>query len=110
MKILVIRNGRVGDTVMATSAITALLNIYPEALITIIASPEGSRLLKGFHERVEAIWVWSRYGLGIQSKRDKKKIIKKIEDANFDKAFCLDTNPSIANLLDTSHAEKYFQT
>ncbi len=77
MKILVIRNGRVGDTVMATSAITALLNIYPEAKITIIVSPEGSRLLKGFHERVEAIWVWSRYGLGIKSKRDKKEIIKK---------------------------------
>ena len=110
MKILVIRNGRVGDTVMATSAITALLNIYPEALITVIASPEGSRLLKDFHERVEAIWAWSRYGLGIQSKRDKKKIIKKIEDAQFDKAFCLDTNPSIANLVDTSHAEKHFQT
>lgn len=110
MKILVIRNGRVGDTVMATSAITALLNLYPDALITIIASPEGSRLLKDFHERVEAIWVWSRYGLGIQSKRDKKKIIKKIEDAHFDKAFCLDTNPSIANLVETSQAEKYFQT
>lgn len=110
MKILVIRNGRVGDTVMATSAITALLNIYPEAKITIIVSPEGSRLLKGFHERVEAIWVWSRYGLGIKSKRDKKEIIKKIEAANFDKAFCLDTNPSIAKLIETSQAENYFQT
>ena len=109
MKILAIRNGRVGDTVMATSAITALLNIYPDAKITIIASPEGSRLLKDFHERVEAIWVWSRYGLGIKSRRDKKKIIEKIEQANFDKAFCFDTNASIANLLDTSHADKYFQ-
>lgn len=109
MKILVIRNGRVGDTVMATSAITALLNIYPDAKLTIIASPEGSRLLKDFHERVEAIWVWSRYGLGIQSRRDKNKIIKKIEQANFDKVFCLDTNPSIASIVATSQAEKYFQ-
>lgn len=110
MKILLIRNGRVGDTVMATSAITALLNIYPAAKITLIASPEGSRLLKNFHERVEAIWVWSRYGLGIQSRRDKKEIIKKIEAEKFDKAFCLDTNPGIANLLDTCQGDKYFQT
>ncbi|MCW8830059.1 MAG: hypothetical protein OQK32_00895 [Gammaproteobacteria bacterium] len=110
MKILVIRNGRVGDTVMATSAITALLNLYPDAKITIIASPEGSRLLKGFHERVEAIWVWSRYGLGFKSRHVKKKLIKKIEEAKFDMAFCLDTNPSIASLLDACQGEKYFQT
>lgn len=110
MKILVIRNGRVGDTVMATAAITALLNIYPEAKITLIASPEGSRLLRNFHERVAAIWVWSRYGLGIQSRRDKKEIIKKIEAEKFDKAFCLDTNPGIANLLDTCQGDTYFQT
>lgn len=109
MKILAIRNGRVGDTVMATSAITALLQTYPDATLTIIASPEGARLLKDFHERVEAIWVWSRYGLGIQSRRDKKKIIEKIEQAHFDKAFCFDTNASIANLIETSHADKYFQ-
>ena len=109
MKILAIRNGRVGDTVMATSAFTALLQTYPEAELTIIASPEGARLLKDFHERVEAIWVWSRYGLGIQSRRDKKKIIIKIEQANFDKIFCFDTNPSIANIAETAQADKYFQ-
>jgi ADP-heptose:LPS heptosyltransferase len=107
MRILVIRVGRVGDTIMMTPALAALLDVYPEATLTIVASPEGSRLLKNYHPRVEAIWIWNRYGL--QSHFDKKRLIRQIAEAHFDLAFCFDTNPGIARLLVASTAKIYIQ-
>ena len=107
MRILVIRVGRVGDTIMMTPALAALLDLYPEAKLTIIASPEGSRLLKNYHPRVEAIWTWNRYGL--QSHFDKKRLTQQIGAAEFDLAFCFDTNPGIAKILADSSAKKYIQ-
>ncbi len=97
MRILVIRVGRVGDTIMMTPALAALLDTYPDAKLTIIASPEGSRLLKNYHPRIEAIWIWNRYGL--RSHFDRKRLTRQISDAHFDLAFCFDTNPGIARIL-----------
>lgn len=107
MRILVIRVGRVGDTIMMTPALAALLERYPDAKLTIIASPEGGRLLKDYHPRVEAIWIWNRYGL--QATAERKRLTRLVGDAGFDLAFCFDTNPSIAKLLDHCDARAYIQ-
>ena len=110
MRILAIRVGRVGDTVMMTPALTALLNCYPDASLTILASPEGKSLLNNYHPRVEDIWVWNRYGLGIRSHFDRKRLTRKIGESDFDLIFCFDTNPSMAGLASESKAEIYLQT
>lgn len=107
MRILVIRVGRVGDTIMMTPALAALLDSYPDAKLTIIASPEGGRLLKNYHPRIETIWIWNRYGL--QSHFDRKRLTKQISAANFDLAICFDTNPGIAKILTDCKARIYIQ-
>ena len=63
MHILVARIGRVGDTVMMTPALNAILQCYPDAEITIIASPEGKLLLNDFHPGIKQIWTWDRHGI-----------------------------------------------
>ena len=98
MKILAVRVGRVGDTVMMTPALTALLQYYPEADITLLVSPVGKALLKDFHENIKDIWTWNRSGL-IKPVIDKNNILEKLGQTHFDKIICFDTSPRIGGLF-----------
>jgi heptosyltransferase I len=104
MRILAIRVGRVGDTVMMTPALSALLQCYPDADFTLLASPEGKNLLKDFHPRIKEIWSWNRHGI-IQNYLDQKEIRRRTRLANFDKIFCFDTSKRIAGLFRDIPAE-----
>ena len=104
MHILAVRVGRVGDTVMMTPALNAILQCYPQAEITILASPEGKLLLNDFHPNIKQIWTWDRHGV-IKSYTDRKKLLKKISNGNFDRIYCFDTSERIAGLFDHSPAE-----
>ncbi len=99
MKILAVRVGRVGDTVMMTPALTALLQYYPDAEITLLVSPVGKALLKDFHDNIKDIWTWNRSGL-IRPVIDKKNIIKKLGQTHFDRIICFDTSPRIGGLFE----------
>ena len=98
MKILAVRVGRVGDTVMMTPALTALLQYYPDAEITLLVSPVGKALLKDYHHNIKDIWTWNRSGL-IRPVIDKNNILKKLEHSHFDKIICFDTSPRIGGLF-----------
>ena len=98
MKILAVRVGRVGDTVMMTPALTALLQYYPGADITLLVSPVGKALLKDFHSNIKDIWTWNRSGL-IKPTVDKYNILKKLGQTHFDKIICFDTSPRIGGLF-----------
>ncbi len=98
MKILAVRVGRVGDTVMMTPALTALLRYYPDAGITLLVSPVGKALLKDFHDNIKDIWTWNRSGL-IKPTIDRNNIIKKLGQTQFDKIVCFDTSPRIGGLF-----------
>ncbi len=99
MKILAVRVGRVGDTVMMTPALTALLQYYPDAEITLLVSPVGKALLKDFHHNIRDIWTWNRSGL-IKPVIDKNNILKKLGQTPFDKIICFDTSPRIGGLFE----------
>ena len=98
-KILAIRVGRVGDTVMMTPALTALLQYYPDAEITLLLSPVGKLLLKDYHPNIKDIWTWNRSGI-FKPIADKNRILKDLKAADFDKIICFDTSPRIAALFD----------
>ena len=83
MHIQAVRVGRVGDTVMMTPALSAILQCYPQAQLTILASPEGKLLLNDFHPNIKQIWTWDRHGL-VKSYRDKRSLLKKISASNLD--------------------------
>ncbi len=59
-KILVIRVGRVGDMVMITPSLLALLDSYPEHEIHVLTSTDGMRVLSGFDPRVSKIYVYKK--------------------------------------------------
>ncbi|MDB4575727.1 glycosyltransferase family 9 protein [bacterium] len=103
-KILAIRVGRVGDTVMMTPALTALLQYYPDAEITLLLSPVGKSLLKDFHPNIRDIWTWDRSGI-FKPIADKNRILRDLETSKFDKIICFDTSPRIAALFDGIDAE-----
>lgn len=106
MHILAVRVGRVGDTVMMTPALTAILECYADAEITILSSPEGKLLLKDFHPRVREIWTWNRNGM--KSGADEKKLRDRLEQHRFDLVFCFDTSPRIAGLFENSSARLHW--
>jgi len=97
-KILAVRVGRVGDTVMMTPALRALIDYYPGAGITLLTSPVGRLLLKDFHPNIREIWTWNRSGL-LQPARDKRKLLSLLKANDFDRIFCFDTSPRIAQLF-----------
>jgi len=105
-KILAVRVGRVGDTVMMTPALTALLKYYPDAEITLLTSPVGKLLLSGFHPHIKDIWTWNRSGL-LKPLIDKKSILNNLKKNHFDKIICFDTSPRIGNLFAGINSEFY---
>ena len=107
MHILAVRVGRVGDTVMMTPALSAILQCHPQAELTILASPEGKLLLNDFHPNIKQVWTWDRHGL-FKSYADRRALLKKIAAADFDKIYCFDTSKRIASLFDHSQSEFYW--
>ena len=106
MKILAVRVGRVGDTVMMTPALQALLEYFPDAEITLLLSPAGSALLRDFHPNIKHTWTWNRSGL-LQPIKDRNKIIAALQDVHFDRIFCFDTSPRIGSLFENIDTEFY---
>jgi len=92
-RILVIRLGRTGDIVMITAALTALLKKYPSAQIDVLTSLDGKRLLKGFHSRLQVLYVHQRKSLFEYWQRNK--IIKSINSINYNEVYCFELNPGI---------------
>ena len=106
MKILAVRVGRVGDTVMMTPALTALFQYYPDAEVTLLVSPIGKHLLRNFHPQIKDIWTWNRSGI-LRPFIDKKAILKRLNKTSFDKIICFDTSQRIADLFSNIKTDFY---
>lgn len=104
IKILAVRVGRVGDTVMMTPALKALLQYHPDAEVTLLVSPVGKLLLNDFHPNIKEIWTWNRSGL-IKPALDKRNILNRLNTTHFDKVFCFDTSPRIGGLFTDINTE-----
>ncbi len=96
MKILVIRIGRVGDIVMVTPALQAIIETYSDAEVHVLTSPDGQRVLKGYAPQVSKLIVHDRKSpLAFYH-------VKKTEEAlhheNYDKVFCFELNPRFSDL------------
>jgi len=107
MKILVVRVGRVGDTVMMTPALSEIIQFYPDAEITLLTSPVGKHLLTNFHPNITDIWSWQRSGV-FKPYIDKYHLRQLLKRTQFDKIFCFDTSPRIAALFSKSTGDFYW--
>lgn len=102
MKILAIRVGRAGDIVMVTAALQAILEKWPEAELHVLTSPDGKRVLKGFHERLTRLVIYQRKG--IKGLLERGRVKKEINETAYDKIFCFELNVSFLKLLDQQTA------
>lgn len=105
MKILVIRIGRAGDMVMITPALNALIERYPHADITILTSPDGKRVLNGFHPQINNVWLLDRKKLFPFIQRIQLK--KAIQQSHFEHVFCFETKESFKKLFQNSSAQQH---
>lgn len=103
-RILAVRVGRVGDTVMMTPALNALIQYYPEAEISLLVSPVGKLLLHDFHPNIKQLWSWNRSGL-LKPASDRRKLRRRLADSNFDRIICFDTSPRIGSLFEGSRCQ-----
>lgn len=102
MKILVVRVGRVGDIVIVTAAIRAILDKWPAAEVHVLTSPDGKRVLKGFHERLTRLIIYQRKGF--KGLFGKHRVKREINKCSYDKIFCFELNPGFLKLLDQQTA------
>lgn len=103
MKILVVRIGRAGDMVMITPALTALIDKYPAAEITLLTSADGRRVLNDFHPQIKNVWILDRKKLFPFIQR--RKIKHAIQQTDFQHIFCFETKVSFTKLFRGSAAQ-----
>lgn len=101
-KILVVRVGRVGDVVMITAALNAILENFPQAEIHVLTGADGKRVLNNFDPRVTQFYLYNRKSLNTIWQR--YKITNLIGLENYTHIFCFETNPSYLKLFSRSSA------
>lgn len=102
-KILVVRVGRVGDMVMITAALNAILKHFKQSEIHVLTGDDGQRVLKDFDNRVTQFYSYNRKSLNSLWLRYKLKNLIGMED--YSHIFCFETKPSYLKLFSKSQAE-----
>lgn len=104
-RVLVIRIGRVGDMIMITPALRAILDRHPDAEVSLLTSPEGRHVLAGFDPRLGPPFIYSRRGLG-QAFR-WRRLGRAIAAGGYRYIYCLETHPRYRALLRDAPGEKF---
>lgn len=94
LKILLIRVGRVGDMLMITPAVRALMDHYPEAEFHLLTGGDGQRVFKGFSPQLTTFLLHDRKAL--LAKLHLNKLLKQVRNEGYDSAFCFELNPTFA--------------
>jgi len=101
-KILVVRVGRVGDMVMITAALNAILKNFKQAEVHVLTGADGKRVLNDFDPCVTQFYTYNRKSLNVWWLRYKLKRMIGLE--NYTHIFCFETNPSYLKLFSKSQA------
>lgn len=104
-KILIVRVGRVGDMVMITAALNAILENFPQAEVHVLTGADGKRVLNDFDPRVTQFYLYNRKSFNTIWQRYKTTNL--IGQENYTHIFCFETNPSYLKLFSRSSAAIY---
>ena len=96
MRILVIRAGALGDTLMATPVLPALAQRYPGARIDVVASAAAAPLLHG-HPAIAETFTLHRRNLPYLVSPEKRRLVAKLRRGAYDLAIVLE------------HAARYYE-
>lgn len=97
-KILVVRVGHGGDLVMITPALNAILDAFPDADVHLLTTPEGGRVMKGYHPRLTRVWVYHRrfpHHLWL-----RRKLRRELLKQHYTIAYVFESNPHYHRMLE----------
>ncbi len=106
MNILVIRIGRVGDMVMITPALRAILDHYPQASIHLLTGPDGPRALRDFDPRITRTTVYNRKQL--TGRLQARRLTREISRFAYDLGFCFEAKPLYRQMLASLGERAFF--
>jgi ADP-heptose:LPS heptosyltransferase len=89
VRILVVRAGALGDTLMATPVLPALAERYPAAAIDVLASAAAAPLLAG-HPRLERVLQLRWRNLPYAMSLEKPALVRRLRAASYDLAIVLE--------------------
>lgn len=92
-RILLIRAGRVGDMVMITPAVQAILDHCPDAQVDLLTSRDGQRVFRDFSPRLRTL-LYDRHT--VLAGLARLALLKQVCAAAYDLACCFEVNPSFA--------------
>lgn len=94
LKILIVRVGRIGDMLMITPAVRAILDRYPEAEIHMLTGTDGKRVFKDFSPRLTTFLLHDRKAL--LAKLHLNRLLRQVQAEGYDSAFSFELNPTFA--------------
>jgi heptosyltransferase I len=105
MRILVIRAGALGDTLMATPVLPALAERYPGARIDFLASATAAPLLDG-HPLIDETLPLRRRNLPLAVSVEKLRLVRRLRRARYDLAVVLEHAPRYYALAERAGAAR----
>jgi ADP-heptose:LPS heptosyltransferase len=98
VRILVVRAGALGDTLMATPVLPALAGRYPDAAIDLLASAGAAPLLAN-HPRVRRVLPLRWRNLPYSISPEKRALVRRLREASYDLAIVLEQAPQYLDLV-----------
>jgi len=99
-RILISRNGRLGDMVMVAPAVREIIKRHPDSEITFFTSPDGAALYRSFDSKIVHFLVNGKTSL---SRRIKWIYFYfRLRATNYDLVYCLDNDRRIRTLLENA--------
>lgn len=105
MRILVIRAGALGDTLMATPVLPALAGRFPGAAIDFVASATAAPLLEG-HPLMQTVFPLRWRNLPLPLSLEKRRLIRKLRRRAYDLAVVLEQTPRYYELAERAGASR----
>ncbi|MGH9329106.1 MAG: glycosyltransferase family 9 protein, partial [Vicinamibacterales bacterium] len=98
MRILVVRAGALGDTLMATPVVPALAARYPGAAIDVLASAGAAPLLAN-NPRLQRVLSLMWRNLPYAVSLEKRTLVRRLRAASYDLAIVLEQAPHYLELV-----------
>lgn len=103
-RILVIRAGALGDTLMATPVITALARRHPGARIDFLAS-EGAAPLVAGHRQLGDVLTLRQRNVPYAISLEKRRLVRQLQRNRYDLAVVLEHAPTYYELAERGRAQ-----
>ena len=99
MRILLVRAGALGDSLMVTPVVRALAERYPDAAIDVLAAESAAAVFE-LDARVDRVFTLRHRNLPFAVSPEKRRLARELGERNYDFAVLLERAPRYRELLE----------